>query len=93
MAENSQGTINQPIDLSSPRSEQYLQLEGRDNHESDHEEETGHSRDEKRNESGLPSTPNTSPPGELLHDIELAQILANMNYFIQLESLFNFNLG
>jgi len=70
-----------------------LQIEGKDNPESDHEEETRCFGVEPRNELGLPSTPSTSPQGDLLHDIELAQILANMNDFIQPESPLNLNLG
>lgn len=72
--ENPQGSISQPIELSSPVSEQYLQLEleGQDNPKSYHEEGTSHYQDEQINESGLPSTPNMSPEGNLLHDFELA---------------------
>ena len=81
-AENPQGSSSQPIELSSPENEQYSQLKGRDDPESEHEEETEHPGDEERNESEPPSTPNTSPPRYLLHDIELAQILANMAEFI-----------
>jgi len=70
-----------------------LELEGQDNPESDHEVGTGHSGDEQRNELGLPSTPNMSPQGNLLHDFELAQVLANMNDYMQPKSLLNLNLG
>lgn len=63
VSENPQGSVSQPIELSSPVSEQYLQLEleGQDNPESDHEEGTLHSGDEERNELGLSPTPNMSP--------------------------------
>ena len=64
-AENPQGSINQPIELSSPGTEQYLQLEGRDDPESDHEEEIGHSRDEERNESGSPLNTKYKSPTRL----------------------------
>ena len=93
VAENPQGSSSQPIELSSSENEQYSQLEGRDDPESKHEEETEHPGDEERNESEPPSTPNTIPPRDLLHDIELAQILANMVEFIQPESPLNFNIG
>ena len=59
--ENPQGSSSQPIELSSPENEQYLQLEGWDDLESEHEEETEHSSEEERNETKLPSTTNTSP--------------------------------
>jgi len=79
---NPQGSINQPTELSSLGSEQYLQIEGQDNPEPDHEAETGCPGDEPINESGLPSIPSMSPQGDLLHDFELAQILANMKEYI-----------
>lgn len=91
--ENPQGSSSQLIELSSPENEQYLRLEGRDDLESEHEEETKHSSEEERNKIELPSTPNTSPPRDLLHDIELAQILANMNEFIQPKIPLKFNIG
>lgn len=72
VAKNTQGSISQPIELSTLESEQYLQLEGHYEPKLDHEEETCHSRDVERNESRLPSTPNTSPTRDVLNDIELA---------------------
>ena len=66
---------------------------GQDNPESDHEEQIGHSGDEQRNELGLPSIPSMSPQGDLLHDFKLAQVLANMNDYMQPESPLNLNLG
>lgn len=60
-AENPQGSNNQPIELSSLENEQYLQLEGRDDRESEHEEETKHSSEEERNETEIPLTRNKIP--------------------------------
>ena len=70
VAENPQDSISQPIEFSSPVSEQNLQIEGQENPESDHDEESRHSEEEERDESKIPST--SSPLGDLLHDIELA---------------------
>jgi len=89
VVENPQGI--QPIELSCLGSEQQLQIEGQDNPESDHKEESRHFGEEEKNDSELPST--SSPPGDLLHDIELAQILANMDDFIQPKILLNLNIG
>ena len=95
MAENPQGSTSQPIELSSPVRQQYLQPDSQDqdNPESDHEEEAEHSWDEQRNESGLPSIPSMSPQGDFLHDFELSQVLTNMNDYMQPKSLLNINLG
>ena len=84
MAENAQDNTSQPIELPSPVNEQHFQpkSEGQDNLESNHGEEAGHSGDEQRNES----IPSMSPQGDLLHDFELAQVLANMNDYMQPES-------
>ena len=91
MVENPQDSTSQPIELPSPVNEQHLQTEseGQDNPKSDHEEETGHSGDEQRNKS----VPRMCLQGDLLHDLKLAQILANMNDYMQPESPLNPNLG
>ena len=92
-SENPQGSTTQPIELSSPISEQYLQLEleGQDNPESEPEEGIGHFKYEQRNELGHPPTLNMSTQDDLLHDFELAQVVANMNVYMQHEGLLNLN--
>lgn len=74
IAENLQGSNSQPLEPSSPENEQPLQLEGRDNQESELEEETEHTGEEERDEAKLPITPSISPPQDPLYEVELAQI-------------------
>ena len=67
-------------------------MEGRDNQESELEEEIEHTSEEERDEVELPLTPNTIPPQDPLYEVELAQIFANMSEYIQPESLLNLNV-
>ena len=76
------GSSSQPLGLSNLENEQPLQLEGRDNQESKLEEEIEHTSEDERDETKLPLTPSKSPPQDLLHDEELAQILTNMTEYI-----------
>lgn len=106
MSENPQGSASQPTELSSPVNVQDLQPEpeGQDNPELEPEEGdrpdsvhegVGHSDDERENEVGPPPKPNMSSQDDILQDFGagMAQVLANMNVYMQLEELLNPNLG
>ena len=86
-ARAAKSSTSQPIEISSPVREQPLQLQGED--QDNPSEETWQSGEEQRNELGLTPTPSMSPQGDLLHDFEFSQVLANMSAYMQQENLLN----